>query len=362
MGLFQYAWKEDRRSRTRSRSRSRSRREDRTPIRRSSRASSSKDLPIKQDEQWEWSSNSWWSQPSQLWSDHRQHPTASSPKHKRSKDQDVKLPSHFKSDEYYLDKGNDRDLPLPRRVMSTEFTMAKGTADCEVTNIPLHKLLYKGIANWTLRLVAAGKPVFFVLVKSYQLSIFMYQLTRTLKDVNIEEVAIGWNRAKPSPDATNSEEERHAVIKQYAVHISEHIAKTTSNDDALYKRIKELESELLNAKSSTKNKDNKKSADVTFSFACNDQTKHLQTDCPTSKILKEINAYSNRILKKPDQKCVSKVTIEVKDQICKLHNNKDTQIDFARAALIGWGMPVALAAQFEFDNACKVIAIVSLIS
>jgi hypothetical protein len=188
------------RSRSTSRSRSRNRYRERTPIRRNSRATSSTDLPIRNDDdQWTWTSRSWWGDGWASESQYKSSPKHRSPKHreKHSRDSDtgVQLPPSFKPDEYYLDRGTDRDLPLPRRVVSTEFSISKGTADSDVTKIPVHKLLYKGIANWTLRLVAAGKPVFFILVKSYQLSIFVYQLTRSLKDVSIEEVALSWNKA-----------------------------------------------------------------------------------------------------------------------------------------------------------------------
>ena len=118
--LFACAWNEGyhaRGSNSRSRSRSRSKRMDRTPLRRSSRASSSTDLPIKQDEdKWEWSTNSWWQTPQSTWS-HSSAKRVDSPKNKdrRSKESDLRLPSNFRSDEFYLDKGSDRTYHCPAR-------------------------------------------------------------------------------------------------------------------------------------------------------------------------------------------------------------------------------------------------------
>ena len=156
-----------------------------------------------------------------------------------------------------------------------------------------------------------------------------------------------------------TEDDRSKVLKAYAIHVAEFISKTTSNDGVLYKRVQELEQLLIDAKSSTKKASGHNKS--VFPYACDGQTMHLKKDCPTSKAPKEITAYCGRVLKKSDQKGLPKVTSDIKDAVIQLHTVKETQIEFVRFHLINWGMPVALAAQFEFDAACKVLAIVSLI-
>ena len=114
----------------------------------------------------------------------------------------ISVPSGFRPSEEYWDERIVFDLPLPRAVFCTEWSTNAEIANIPITSIPLYKILYKGLSNWCLRYLGAGKACYMIMTRSYQQSIVLYSLSKALRTVDIERVAKTWNSAlsQPHPD------------------------------------------------------------------------------------------------------------------------------------------------------------------
>ena len=278
-----------------------------------------------------------------------------------AKDSRCTFPSSFKQDAQHLDAGSEKQLPLFRRVQPTDHAVSKGIANTNILELPLWKCLYKGIENWCLRYVAAGKPTFFILTKSYAVSTFLYMLTKVLKETDIEACAATWNKTLATPEPTATDTQRTELIKKFAEYIGDTITKSVSNDDKLYQRINSLEKQLVDKAS--------KNALISgagphllgkFGFVTSENShKHLAIDCPASRQPKEVQAFAIKHLKKAALPKVSSTSDEIK-LIVKAIGDKDTELDTIRFSLAEWGMPMALAGNFDYEQGIKVIAIVHL--
>ena len=85
---------------------------------------------------------------------------------------------------------------LPRRVVTNAYTRELGTADKPLQDLRLIDFLHAKQANWSLRLVAHGKPTYFVMFRSRGDAIFASQLLKAIKDhsaVDINAILVQLN-------------------------------------------------------------------------------------------------------------------------------------------------------------------------
>ena len=193
------------------------------------------------------------------------------------------------------------------------------------------------------------------------MSTFMYAFAKSMNTADIDSLATNWNRSQTNPLPNSRESDKSEVLKAFGNHAAATIKQLSSaTDSALYDRIKSLETELIAAKksnlaNSTKGPDTQHPLGV---FAKGDRAAHLEQDCPISKAPKELSTFASKVLKQSDLKNLTKVTGEVKKLLLAI-NPSDHRMEVARKELINWGMPVAMAASFEMEQAAKLLAIVS---
>ena len=264
----------------------------------------------------------------------------------RSTNVEQNVPTSFRPTSLYLDETPKYDTPLARRVFSTDYSQTAGIAGMPIEKVPLIKVLYSGVNNWCLRPLSLGKMCYFVLVRSYQASVFIYAISKELRTIDIEHHANGWNKAKASPLPSSNDEEKRKILSEYGRSIALQVTSPNSGDEALIKRVQELEIEVA-----------KHRTDANTKFTPG-QIKHLRTDCPKQKSTREINAWLNRIVSKQDQKRIAKLVTELQSTFS---DDETVALEEAKFHLVLWGMPVARAAEFEYDNACKVVVACTLI-
>jgi hypothetical protein len=257
------------------------------------------------------------------------------------------LPDTFRQTILYLDETPKYDSPLARNVFSTDHSQQIGVAGMPIHQVPLWKMLYGGMNNWCLRPISVGKTCYVILTRSFQSSVFLYNVSKDLRACDIQLVANLWNSTKSSPAPSTSDEEKKKVVEDYATFCCKQIMDPKSGDAALLQRITQLETELAKFRTS----------ETTSKFIPGD--KHLLIDCPKSKTARDVTAWINRVVPKPAQKRLSKITVEL--QIEHKDMDEDTALEHVRARLVTWGMPIQKAAEFEYELGCKVISGCTLI-
>ena len=270
----------------------------------------------------------------------------------------VQTPSQFTPNAEYWDTNVRFDLPLPRRVFVTEWTQDRAIATCEITEVPLYKVLFKGISNWCLRHLAAGKACYFIMVRSYQHSCIFYSMTRDLRQTDMEVLARAWNKSLPTP----LDEDNKDLLDKYGEHLAQIVKKDYKpSDQRLMDRIKELEKELADKKFPSEAA--KASGEATPTVVSTyerktNQKKHLGVDAPGSKKPADVNAYMKRVLTPQQIKKLNSNAQVYKDSLSEV---EEDHVEFTRVLLVGWGMPTSLAAQFEIDNGAKVLVAVQML-
>ena len=285
----------------------------------------------------------------------------------------VSIPSNFRPNEEYWDERIVFDLPLPRTVFCTEWSTSAEIAGLPITSIPLYKILYKGLSNWCLRYLGAGKACYMIMTRSYQQSIVLYSLSKALRTVDIERVAKTWNSSLSQPHPDDDKK----ILEMFGEHLATLVQQPS--DTKLYERVQSLEKELSQTKFEKQSNGkpgpsaavqqsvpapppavNPADAALHFlaKFERGTKAKHLSTDAPISAGTKDINSWSKRVLTGPLSKKVPAVVNEIKENLKQVH---DDQTDFVLRVLIEWGLPVSTAGSLTLDSAVKVLAVVSML-
>ena len=261
------------------------------------------------------------------------------------------MPRTFKSTSIYWDENPKYDSPLAKNVFNTDHSQQSGLAGVPIHKVPLYKALYGGITNWCLRPLSCGKQCYFILVRSFQCSVFLYAVSRELRSVDIQQLALDWNSKKfaKNPGPITSDEEKKKVVEEYAVYCSKFIQDPKGGDETLMQRITDLETELANhrTRSSTK-----------FSPGLH---RHLEVDAPKTKNSRDVNAWINRAIPdKVKQKTIPRLITEFNDVEIK-DLTDEVALEKIRTLLIAWGLPIAKASEFESELGKKVIIACTLI-
>ena len=101
----------------------------------------------------------------------------------------ITIPEKFNTTAEYWDERIQFDLPLPKAVFCTEWSTNAEIAGIPITSIPLYKVLFKGLSNWCLRHLGAGKACYMIMTRSYQQSILLYSLSKAMRTIDVEKLA-----------------------------------------------------------------------------------------------------------------------------------------------------------------------------
>ena len=287
----------------------------------------------------------------------------------------INVPEKFHTTAEYWDERIQFDLPLPKAVFCTEWSTNAEIAGLPITSIPLYNVLFKGLSNWCLRHLGAGKACYMIMTRSYQQSILLYSLSKAMRTMDVEKLAKQWNSSLPNPVVDQDERK---LLENYGVHIANIMQKPA--DKALFERIQELENEVAQQKAAallpTKStvltmlggtmQPNQHDVPqppvptpaVTFQkFERGTKSKHLGTDAPSSTATKDINAWTKRVLTPIQHKKIAAVIAEIKETL----KDKEEHTELVLRAVVEWGMPIALAGNVGNEGAIKILAVVSML-
>jgi len=319
------------------------------------------------------------------------------------------LPPSFSPDDVYVDRNLNKEYSLPRVIATSDHTIARGIAGIPVHEIPLHKVLFQGIENWTLRYLASGKQTYYVMTKSYDTSTLLYSLAMEIKQESLQDAALGWNSSLAKPLPSDTQPDKRKIIMEFgkllakvAMKPGDHLEKDNPPDDnVLFQQLQEKEQEIASLKlqllSTTPNPapdsvprrktgkeiQPKQKAQSVLPFKAQgsktDQpeeveeaqqpelksdsykatSKLLQRSAPPSKKAKDVDAWGSRIIPKSSLKLVEK---RVKDITRAFHEDfqPKEKLEQIRGCLIGWGLPISLATTYDFDTCSKILAFVTL--
>ena len=343
----------------------------------------SRQLPVDEDERRTWSSSSWQTPQRRTPDDgisvvHRTERVMSLDKHGATWTQ-VSIPEKFNSTSEYWDERIVFDLPLPKQVFCTEWSTNAGIAGIPITSIPLYKVLFKGLSNWCLRHLGAGKACYMIMTRSYQQSILLYSLSKALRTIDVEKVAKAWNASLPQPTADVDERK---LLENFGEHVAVILQKPV--DKSLYERIQALESELAQCKATnllpaktsiinllggttTPNVQQQVPVPpapvgpiipVFQKFERGTKPKHLGTDAPSNATTKDINAWAKKVLSPVQHKKIASMMSEVKESLKAI---TEDHTELVLRTVVDWGMPVATAGHVNLEGGIKILAVVTML-
>ena len=271
------------------------------------------------------------------------------------------VPSDFVQDDSHLDSRLDRGLPLLKNVAHTETTVARNIAGMAIESIPLINVIYEGYKNWCLRHLVLGRPTFFVMCKTFDKSCLLYSILTGLRDEGMQQVAETWNNKQSTPMPVIKEDDRRKVLTKYGEFVAKCIIDGTLNQDkALFEKVQELEKALADAKHRL-NTDARTSttASSVGKYAREKQTKLLHNDCPTTAVVKDVNAWADKFLGAGKKKLTQTIS-ELKAYTAEQIPQEQARHEVILVALIDHGMPIKYAGKIDKDMACKILAAVHL--
>ncbi len=134
--------------------------------------------------------------------------------------------------------------------MDSDFTKEAKINGMDLPDIPLHKVVYGGLENYGLRLIANGKQVYFTTSRLHRDAAFLHALGAQLKDQDID--AIVGHYASQKGLSFSSSDNKKTAYQTVAREVLDFIKSLGPNENvaALRMRVKELE-EKLTDKAST---------------------------------------------------------------------------------------------------------------
>lgn len=122
-----------------------------------------------------------------------------------------------------------------------------------VLEIPLYKVLYGTLENWTLRYLAAGKTCYYLMAKSYDISTLLYSLSIEIKKDNVLECAQEWTKQQADPLPSETKEEKRNLLLKYGAYLAHLVVhpqeiKPAKDDNALFQEVQLLQEEITQLK------------------------------------------------------------------------------------------------------------------
>ena len=278
------------------------------------------------------------------------------------------IPDDFDGDRFYYDKTLIKHYALPRRIFTTEWTAKRGLDGVDIRDVTLAKVVYDGLKNWTLRHLAHGKASYFIMAKTLSLSTLLYGLTQVLSESDIEHIALTWNKTITPGLPVVTDSEKREVILAYAKHIADSVIVCSKNSEttetSAFQRVKVLEAELATLKLQHVQipVPGAAPANPLGPFAKHaGRPKILATDCPSSKLMKDVNSWSAKHVSKQKDREKGKAVADAKKLAVDHEADDDARLELLRVELVFWGMPIRLAADMSEDACLKVLATISMI-
>lgn len=290
--------------------------------------------------------------------------------------------------------------------MESDYTKEAKIAGMKVQDIPLHSVVYGGLDNYSLRLIANGKKVFFNANKTYQSAMFTHAMSTLLKDQDIESIASHWARSRGSEFSSN--EHKQSAYKELAKETMEWLVAQGPgrNQSALQQRVAELEQQLTEAKiahtptgklrmkSSPSSEHPAKSTpsiakllgaktnlpeiivpedeedeprpededvDIFSNIRRGDRKRFLETSAPAGKSTNQFSTWISKLKVAPAK--IKKIE-ELAKQTLKLYNDLDPseQGEQIMSIAIDWGLPIALTSKIDNHMLIKIVAAASTLA
>ena len=290
---------------------------------------------------------------------------------------------------------------LPRRVVTNAYTRELGTADKPLQDLRLIDFLHAKQANWSLRLVAHGKPTYFEMFRSRGDAIFASQLLKAIKDHSAVDINAILVQLNGGPLDLSDWKSRQTLIKNLIDKIVTFMQTLMPADPSvdMMKRLEALERENAALKANATGQPSepepavpnpaetpsgspgqlassgerggkpppspgvipamfRSSANATSKplgkFTCGSSKPVFEDNAPTSATGQSIAPWlkkqfdTNKKMKNFDV-----INREVEEAYNQLDAGNQPQLD---RLLVGWGLDVQLAAKLTHANALKLLA------
>ena len=233
-----------------------------------------------------------------------------------------------------------------------------------ITDVPLASVIYGGLDNWGLRLIAAGKPGYFNMSRNYREAALLTAFSQQCRDQDMDLLLSSFARSEGM--SYGSTEEKAEVTTKAAKMLLNQLQEygPQREQEKLLKRIAELENankvppvqEVQPVQQVPKpavqpvhtNKWNRKDG----------QDPLLHKTAPTSAKVKDVKAWvTNQKLSKLQK---SKAT-EIADKIQEEVDNKpvaERGLDLYRACVVDWGLPFGMAAALDAKSLFTILGTV----
>lgn len=192
-------------------------------------------------------------------------PGTPTPRHSRAKEHDpenepistphlpprwVNIPDTFAPDDTYYDTNSVLGSDMPRLIQATKWTRSKGLAGRDVQDVRLVEVLWDGMDNWGIRLLANGKYIAPELLRNFHESVFISTLVGKLRKkrtdgtyLNIEALAQRIAARDNIPQTTDKDKHTACIALATFVHKQLETLMPNHGDPDIAARLRTLEDE-----------------------------------------------------------------------------------------------------------------------
>ena len=309
-------------------------------------------------------------------------PDNSAPKHYQT--ESLKTPPSWSPSATHFDTSLVGHLPLPRTIEATSWSRSRGLAGMPIFDVRVHQLAYRGVQEWNLRNIAAGRFTGVVFTRSIPETIFLAKLSHGLRDngVDLDKVShVVWTQNNQQPPKKQDDPGAYvAPLAQRIVDVLKplmpveqdlyalHQMQALQSDNEKYrKKLAESGIPITPEKRKAENPVNNTHAQKKMKFEELPVTyDELQQAASVVPRVSQMQATNAKVIKEFQQNAESQLhdgvlSMKLKEYITKVFNSigggdkktKQKVVDLA----VRWGLPAQIAMKAPCKTLTHIIAV-----
>ena len=257
---------------------------------------------------------------------------------------EVEIPDEFDTDDKFVDKNKRCGKDFPRYISTSSWSLKHSFASRDVLDLRISEMCYLGVHNISLRYLAHGYPTSLIMTRGIKESILGEKLLKELRGLGMDLDVLAKlvvEQESGAPVDTSTLELKTETLSRLASIMISKVTKAVPAASMNLKRVKELESEINEAKGLKRDREPGQSADET-------QSKIFKTDsAPAGHTPKAVSTWIDSLKLTKDEKKKLKEDVE---KMSKLES-EDLQ-----SKLLSMGLPMKVVAAMKKSELGRVLA------
>ena len=256
----------------------------------------------------------------------------------------MEIPEEFDSDDKFVDKNKRCGKDFPRYISTSSWSLKHGFTSRDVLDLRISEMCYLGVHNISLRYLAHGYPTSIIMTRGIKESILGEKLLKELRalgmDFDVLAKMVVEHEAGAPVDTSTLELKTETLSRLASIMVSK-ITKSVPAASMNLKRVKELESEVNEAKGTKRDREPGQSADE------NPIKVFKAGSAPAGHTPKAVSAWIDSLKLTKDEKK------KLKEDVDKMSKCETEDI---QSKLLSMGLPMKVVAAMKKSELGRVLA------